>query len=322
MLPFTNAKCKASALEEKMKVLVAYDGSKCADAAIDDLQRAGLPREGEALVVCVADESWPMSKEISTEMETFANIIKSGLQEAEKLAQSGRDRFQRLYPGWNISAQAVWGTPAKSILKTVATFLPDLLLIGSHGRTAVGRVVFGSVSLSLIHHASCTIRIVRDKPASTGPIRILVATDGSLSGQEAVRIASTRSWPSGTQARLVAVVNSLVPELTGVPALEASTFTTEPAFQVILEADKRERERLTRIVDESAKALEAGGLHVDPVVLEGSPRTEILTDAKAWRAETIFIGARGLGALDRLVLGSVSTAVVTHAECTVEVVRH
>jgi nucleotide-binding universal stress UspA family protein len=42
----------------------------------------------------------------------------------------------------------------------------------------------------------------------------------------------------------------------------------------------------------------------------------------AWGAETVFIGARGLGVLDRLLLGGVSTAVVTHAECAVEVVRY
>jgi hypothetical protein len=39
----------------RMKVLIAYDGSSYADAALDDLRRAGLPREGEALVVSVGD---------------------------------------------------------------------------------------------------------------------------------------------------------------------------------------------------------------------------------------------------------------------------
>jgi nucleotide-binding universal stress UspA family protein len=56
--------------------------------------------------------------------------------------------------------------------------------------------------------------------------------------------------------------------------------------------------------------------------MEGNPRTAILSEAKAWGAETIFIGARGLGVLDRLLLGSVSTAVVTHADCAVEVIRN
>jgi nucleotide-binding universal stress UspA family protein len=68
--------------------------------------------------------------------------------------------------------------------------------------------------------------------------------------------------------------------------------------------------------------LEAAGLNVVPKVIEGNPRSAILSEAKAWGAETIFIGARGLGVMDRLLLGSVSTAIVTHAECAVEVIRH
>jgi nucleotide-binding universal stress UspA family protein len=91
---------------------------------------------------------------------------------------------------------------------------------------------------------------------------------------------------------------------------------------VILEADARQRVRLNGIVEHAKKVLEAAGLQVDPKVLEGNPRSAILSEAKDWAAESIFIGARGMGVLDRLLLGSVSTAIVTHAECAVEVVRY
>jgi nucleotide-binding universal stress UspA family protein len=79
---------------------------------------------------------------------------------------------------------------------------------------------------------------------------------------------------------------------------------------------------LNGVVEDAKKALETAGLIVDAKMIEGNPRSTILSEAKDWGAETIFIGARGLGVLDRLLLGSVSTAVVTHAECAVEVVRH
>jgi nucleotide-binding universal stress UspA family protein len=105
------------------------------------------------------------------------------------------------------------------------------------------------------------------------------------------------------------------------PALEGRTFATEPAFQVILNADDRERRRLGTLVEEAAKVLERGALRIDAKVIDGNARTDILREAKDWDAGTIFIGARGVGTLDRLLLGSVSTAVVTHADCSVEVVR-
>ena len=304
-----------------MKILLAYDGSKCADAAIEDLKRAGLGRDVEMLVVCVAGESSAPTKQGAIEIPDFANLWTTGLSEAEKLAQSARERLQSYFPGWKTASEAIWGDTVKSILKTAERFAPDLLVVGSHGRSAVTRLVLGSASLSLLHHAACSVRIVRERPAAEGPIRILIASDGSSSAQAVLQEVSRRSWPDGTKARIVSIVESLVPQPT-IPALEANTFATEPAFQVILAADARERARLKSVVDSSAKVLESAGLTVDPVVLEGMARTELLSDAKAWEAETIFIGARGVGTMERLLLGSVSTAIVTHAGCAVEVVRH
>ncbi len=47
-------------MQERVKILIGYDGSECADAAIDDLRRAGLPGEATAIVLTVI-ESWTLS---------------------------------------------------------------------------------------------------------------------------------------------------------------------------------------------------------------------------------------------------------------------
>jgi nucleotide-binding universal stress UspA family protein len=306
-----------------MKILVPYDGSTSADAAIDGLRRAGLPRDGEALFVCVAGEGWPHTTAAAAEeVEGFVNSWKAGLREAEKFAERARERFQSYFPGWTVTSEALWGSPGKTILKTADLFVPDLMVVGSHGRSAATRLLLGSVSLGVLHHSKWQVRVEHGHgPQPAGPIRILVATDGSASADAAVKSVSQRAWPGGTQVRVIAIMESMVPPPT-IPPLEADTFRTEPAFRVILEADARQRVRLNGIVEQAKKALEAAGLNVDPKVIEGNPRSAILAEAKAWGAETIFIGARGLGVLDRLLLGSVSTAIVTHAECAVEVVRH
>jgi nucleotide-binding universal stress UspA family protein len=303
-----------------MRILIAYDGSKCADAAIEDLKRAGLPQEGEALVVSVADDGWPVAK--GQKGAEFANPWVERLHEAQTFADSARVRIQSLLPGWKVSSEALWGTPAKAIRATLEWWKPDLLVVGSHGRSPVSRLVMGSVSLDLIHHAPVAVRVVREKTAvATGPIRIVIANDGSPAAEAAVREVARRSWPEGTKVRVVSIVDSVIPAPTMFPALESSTFATEPAFQVILTADKEEHARLGTIAETSAARLEAAGLSADPVVIEGDPRTQLLAAAKRWDADTVFVGARGLGTLDRLLLGSVSTAVVTHADCSVEVVR-
>ena len=90
---------------------------------------------------------------------------------------------------------------------------------------------------------------------------------------------------------------------------------------MVLAADEQQRERLRKVAEVSAERLQRAGLTVDARVIEGSPRRKIIEEAELWHAGSIFVGARGLGALDRLLLGSVSSVVVTQAHCTVEVVR-
>jgi nucleotide-binding universal stress UspA family protein len=62
-------------------------------------------------------------------------------------------------------------------------------------------------------------------------------------------------------------------------------------------------------------------LRISCAVLEGSPRETIVDEADRWGADLIVMGSRGLSALNRLLLGSVSNAVVHHAKCSVEIVR-
>jgi nucleotide-binding universal stress UspA family protein len=63
------------------------------------------------------------------------------------------------------------------------------------------------------------------------------------------------------------------------------------------------------------------GIKVTPIFTEGDPKEAIVNEARNWKASTIFVGARGIGRVERVLLGSVSSTAVTHAPCTVEVVR-
>src|SRR5215831_17965650 len=107
--------CSLGREGEAMKILIAYDGSVSADAAIEDLCRAGLPEVAEARVLCVADgESLP----IDTTVAVIDGSWRSRLAEAEALAEKGRDRMRLLFPQWTVSSEALWGSAAKVILDT------------------------------------------------------------------------------------------------------------------------------------------------------------------------------------------------------------
>jgi nucleotide-binding universal stress UspA family protein len=284
-----------------MRILVAYDGSLLADAAIEDLRRAGVPKQAEVLVVCVADGCFTRS-------------------EAEALAEKAGERIGALFPQWTVSLEALWGPPAKVILDTANRWHPDLLVIGSHGRSGVARLFLGSVSLELIHKAPCSVRITRmggsQKPDC--PIHIIIGNDGSAEAEKVICSVAGRSWPENTEVQIVSAVQTLVPVTTEV---EASTYSQEPAYKVILEADEQMRFRLGNIAAESANLLHRSGLIASTHLVEADPRDAILDTAELEKADTIFVGARGRGRMERLLLGSVSSYVVTHAHCSVEVVR-
>lgn len=75
------------------------------------------------------------------------------------------------------------------------------------------------------------------------------------------------------------------------------------------------------MVEDCAKTLTQAGYRVDQLPKLGNPADEILNIAQERKADLIVTGAKGLGAIGRFLLGSVSTRVVQHATCSVLVVR-
>src|SRR6185436_18346272 len=73
-------------MKEKVRVLIAYDGSECADIALEDLKRAGLPAEAEAWVMCVADVFVPLPVDKEVE-DTIPMYIPDVVRRAHERAQ-------------------------------------------------------------------------------------------------------------------------------------------------------------------------------------------------------------------------------------------
>ena len=76
------------------------------------------------------------------------------------------------------------------------------------------------------------------------------------------------------------------------------------------------------MMERAASALRTVGLQVSPGLLQGSPQRILCDEAKKWDVDYIFVGSRSFSStLERFRTGSVSTALVTNAPCSVEVVR-
>lgn len=172
-----------------MKILIAHDGSESADKGIDDLSRAGLPVEVDALVVSVA-EVWlpPPRREFD---DTFPLQVPAGLKrarahaaqivkEAQELASSGSKRVRQIFPRWTVHHRAVVGSPAHEVLNLAREWHPDLIVVGSHGRSALGRFVLGSVSQKVLTEAQTSVRVARQTTGTgASAMRIVLAVDGS-----------------------------------------------------------------------------------------------------------------------------------------------
>jgi nucleotide-binding universal stress UspA family protein len=78
----------------------------------------------------------------------------------------------------------------------------------------------------------------------------------------------------------------------------------------------------SRAIHQAAEsALREAGLQVTSLIEEEDPKLLLIAEAERWKADSIFVGARGLNRIERFLLGSVSTAVVSRAHCSVEVAR-
>jgi nucleotide-binding universal stress UspA family protein len=295
-----------------MKILVGYDGSSHADIAIDDLRWAGLPQVADAIVLSAVE--WPTVQALRSwgMVETdFSPEWMQRIAEAQRVAAAGSGRLKELFPQWNVQLEPSAGNPAEAILEKANTWPADLIVIGTHGRSALVRAVLGSVSLKLIREAPCSVRVARPN-GHEGSVRLLVGTDGSTEAEATVSELSRRSWPAGTQAHIVAVHEALV------PANAERIAVGERLYDTI---NEDEHVRLRHAATQAADRLREAGLITTHVVEEGDPKNVLARLARDWNAHAIFVGARGLGRVEGLLLGSVSSATVAHAPCTVEVVR-
>jgi nucleotide-binding universal stress UspA family protein len=77
----------------------------------------------------------------------------------------------------------------------------------------------------------------------------------------------------------------------------------------------------SQLTEKVAKSLAASGLSTETVVHDGDPRSVIVDEAENWKADLIVVGSHGYTGIKKWLLGSVAQSVVSHAPCSVEVVR-
>lgn len=314
-------------MSKPMKLLIGYDGSTCGDAALDDLRRTGLPDEANATVLTVADVMGPpvgddqVIPSHATEdwypagMEEVRSVSTELVEQAATLAFTARKRLEADFPTWQVTDDVCAGSPASCILHKAQLRQADLIVVGSHSRSMVGRLFLGSVSQTIVTQSHTSVRVARVRHAAEDkPLSILIGVDGSATSELVMSVVAERNWPQGTRIQLVAAVD---------PMLVTMLAATAPAAAIQPSAFPDTTARIHNMLEVEMENIHSRnpGMEVAILIEQGDPKHVLLQAAEDWEADCIFVGARGQSRWQRLMLGSVSAAITARAHCSVEVVR-
>lgn len=314
--------------DEKIKVLIVYDGSENSEAALDDMSRAGLSGGVEALVV-VTDVCLPSSPEdISrTVADRRMMVLKSGvssfvpalrdIEEERVMSYQAERRLRSMFPLGAVNAEGLSNRHSirRGMVRRAEAWGADLIVIGSPTSPSPQITDYSGAAVEIAAHSHCSARIARPSKAIIGsPIRILIGVDGSPDAINCFRAVSQRRWPNGSEARVV-----LVPK-------------PGPRIDVVLGTGgltvngSKPRSTAAKVFERGVGELRASGLRVSIATRNGVPLDVLIDEAHEWRADCIFVDELGfrrrMGSTnDGPPLSNVVRALAIGAPCSVEIVR-
>jgi nucleotide-binding universal stress UspA family protein len=284
-----------------MHVLFATDGG---DAALD----------AAALVVSIADRERTHITVLSVAPEGMPSLLyldetwRPGTQRKANAEQAASDAL-RIFDeaGFDTHTIVTEGHPGREIIATAQRHAADLIVMGSGTTGLTGRLL-GSVSNHVLHRTPSSVLIGRERPRPR-PVRVVVGVDGSEGAEHALDVAMQFLDPQRCSITVLGVAELLtstvapphVAHATSAPSPEMEARITQPA-----------REHAAAAVDR----LTDHGFDAQPHIVLGHPAKRLLSEIDNLDAGLAVVGSRGLDALDRIALGSVSDQLVRNAPAT------
>ncbi len=265
-------------------ILAGTDGSERAEEAVGRAAQLASVTGAALDLVYVIDTRRPHDAELEPEAEVV-------LQRAEAIA-SKEDVAA--------STKVVAGDPAEALLKEAADHAADLICVGPDAGLLGGTVPVGRVAARVLRHAQCSVTVGR----GAGPMfpgSVLCGVDGSTSSVETAGLAGRIAVSAGAELRLLHVI----PVFAG----DEREWTLDDE-----EPDPLELESAAQV----ARAAGAGPIRE---MAMGRPEYAIVETAQREGVDLLVVGSRGLSGVARVLLGSVSEYVATHAHCSVLVAR-
>jgi nucleotide-binding universal stress UspA family protein len=179
----------------------------------------------------------------------------------------------------------------------------DLIAVGAGHTRWLDTLLLGSTSTEVLHSAPCPVLIVHETASDDGKLRVMVGTDGSPGAQAAIASLVALADPARCSVSVVAVASTsaLSFSMAGDSGIDGFVACMQDVASVA--------------ATEAAGTLRGAGFEdVAIEVVAGNPASTLLERAR--RHDLAVVGCRGLGALRRKAMGSVSDRVVRHAAAT------
>lgn len=288
-----------------MRVLLATDGSKDARAAAEYLKDFPLP--GSATIRVMTVVTLPPS---ALDVPPVAAFNESLLAEGRRVVEEARTL---LGPRAAVEERVVRGNPKEEIVRAAEEWPADLVVVGGRGLGGVRGFLLGSVSQTVARHVHCPVLVIKGRARPLASV--LIATDGSDGANEAIRFLLSLPLVRNTKVRLLSAVES-----TPYPA-SAPKMIRAQLKGMIAQLERERRAEVEKILDRAARELKTRVTRLTRFMPTGHPAREIVAAAASFDADLVVVGARGLGGMKRLLLGSVSERVLHDARCPVLIVK-
>jgi nucleotide-binding universal stress UspA family protein len=292
-----------------MKILVGVDGSACSIVALDLVSSLAWPAGTEITLLAAYDVPIGWTGGVGSTMDWVGEVEDAA---RDTLVEQLRGLAPRIEErGHDVEEIVVRGRAASAIVEAARERQVDLIVTGSRGRGRLRSMLLGSVAAEVAGEAPCPVLVAR-QPSVT---RLVVATDGSPVARAIPERLADWGVFAGLPADVVAV------SIPDGPIFETAVSLYTLGDERLATQRLELRARYEQDAETMAAALDKIGLQATSHLRAGDPAQEIISVADDRGADLIVTGTRGLGGIDRLLLGSVARNVITHARCSVLVLR-
>ncbi len=234
----------------------------------------------------------------------------------QKLEEDAIDKIKAMIPveimgKGDIIPMVRFGKPFLETMQVVKENNVDLLVIGTHGRAGVDRVMLGSVAERIVRKAGCPVMVIKGIKY-TGFKRIIVPIDFSDCSRKALEYAIATARAHNSRLTILHIYEKSFVE----PYVNAAN-SEEKADEIMKEIERVNETKY----DEFLKTVDLNGVEYEKLLKKGIAETDIVEIAMEQQANLIVMGTHGRSGIKHILIGNTAEEVVRTVHCDIIIVK-